>query len=177
MCVNVSARQVSTPGFVETVLSALHETDVEASALEIELTESAALAEDASSVLARLARAGVRIAIDDFGSGYSSFQRIKDLPIHTLKVDRSLVQNVASDPRDATILGTIIGMAHALGMGVVAEGVETQEQLEALRGLRWSGEVQPVCDRAQGFVLSRPLPAVEAGRLLAATPPALRVAS
>jgi EAL domain-containing protein (putative c-di-GMP-specific phosphodiesterase class I) len=164
--VNVSARQLSTPGFVETVLSALEESRVEPAALEIELTESAALAADSATVLARLARAGVRIAIDDFGSGYSSFQRIKDLPIHTLKVDRSLVQNVASDPRDGTIFSTIVGMAHALGIGVVAEGVETEAQLRALQTLKWHGEVQPVCDRAQGFLFSRPLPVEQATALL-----------
>jgi EAL domain-containing protein (putative c-di-GMP-specific phosphodiesterase class I) len=164
VCVNVSARQLANPGFVDVVLRAASEAGVEPAAVELELTESAALGDEGGSgdVLAHLARAGFRIAIDDFGSGYSSFQRIKALPIHTLKVDRSLVQSVARDSRDATIFSTIVGMAHALGLNVVAEGVETEEVLRALRDLEWRRDVDPRCDRVQGYVFSRPMPVSEA---------------
>lgn len=170
VCVNISARQLTAPQFVDTVLRALGDAGLPASALELELTESAALADDerGPEVLARLARAGIRLAIDDFGSGYSSFQRIKSLPIHALKIDRSLVHNVASDPRDAAIFTTIVCMAHALGLTVVAEGVETEAQLEALRTVEWDRDPRPRCDRVQGYVFSRPMPAAEATALLRA---------
>jgi EAL domain-containing protein (putative c-di-GMP-specific phosphodiesterase class I) len=110
--------------------------------------------EDAMRVLERLSEAGVRIAIDDFGTGYSSLSYLTRFPVSALKIDRSFVNDIERDAHDAVIVRTIVEMAHTLGFLVIAEGVETENQLAFLHGLG--------CEQAQGFLFSRPM---SAGRL------------
>lgn len=169
VAVNVSAREVQAPDFVEIVTEALAAAGLEPAHLELELTESVALKdpEKSADVLGRLSRLGVRLAIDDFGSGYSSLMRLRQMPISVLKIDRFFVQDIVSSPRDAAIVAAVVAMAHSLGLKVVAEGVETREQLAALRTLKADLDQKTSCDLIQGYLLSRPLPAVEATALLA----------
>jgi EAL domain-containing protein (putative c-di-GMP-specific phosphodiesterase class I) len=129
----------------------LEETGLEASSLELEVTESSVMknAETAISTLGELKAMGIKISIDDFGSGYSSLSYLKHLPIDVLKIDQSFVRDMSSDPKDAAIVMAIIQLAHSLQLQVIAEGVETEEQLRFLRLLR--------CDAMQGFLFCRPL--------------------
>jgi diguanylate cyclase (GGDEF)-like protein len=168
VAVNVSARQLESSGFVDAVRRSLAAAQLEPSALELEITESAAFEDEDRSraVLAQIADLGVRILIDDFGAGFSSLNRLRSLPIDALKIDRMFVRSVATDPADAAIVLAIVGMAHALGIEVVAEGIESAAQLEALRTLRWDEARRPICDRGQGFYLGRPAPAAEAARAI-----------
>jgi EAL domain-containing protein (putative c-di-GMP-specific phosphodiesterase class I) len=106
--------------------------------------------------LGKLAALGVRLAIDDFGSGYSSLMRLRQMPISVLKIDRFFVQNIATNPRDAAIVAAVVGMAHSLGLTVVVEGVETRAQLAALRTLDAELDTRTTCDRIQGYLLSKP---------------------
>jgi len=125
---------------------------LEARYLELELTES--VMHDAPqlvSMLGELKRIGVQIAIDDFGTGYSSLSSLKRFPVDRLKVDRSFVEHIARDPDDAAIVRTIIALGRNLGLKVVAEGVETAEQMQFLR--------EHACDEVQGYYFSRPVPA------------------
>jgi EAL domain-containing protein (putative c-di-GMP-specific phosphodiesterase class I) len=166
--VNCSAQQFRREGFVETVRRVLGETGFPAAHLELELTESVIL-ERSEEVFARfqaLDDMGARISIDDFGTGYSSLSYLKRLAIHQLKIDQSFVRDISSDPDDAAIVSAIIAIAHSLGLAVVAEGVETAEQLAFLHSLG--------CDMAQGYLFSRPLPAEEFARLLAEWTPRAR---
>gem|GEM_PF-543017 len=167
MAVNVSARELQSLGFVDTVQGVLSETDLDPGLLELELTESTALRDPELSVqvLSELARHGVRLAIDDFGSGHSSLMRLRSIPISVLKIDRFFVRDIVSSSRDRAIVTAVISMAHTLGLVVVAEGVETNEQLTALRDLRCDGS-DTSCDRYQGYLLSRPLPADKATAFL-----------
>ena len=121
--------------------------------LELEITESVVMeqSERIAETFAKLQRLGVRIAIDDFGTGFSSMSYLKRLPIHTLKIDRSFVEGVASDPDCAAIAKAIISLGHALRLAVTAEGVETAEQLEFMK---LAG-----CHQAQGFLIAKPMPA------------------
>ena len=157
--VNVSARQLQEPNFFEMVEGVLADTGLRPELLELELTESTAM-EDVSrsqALLTRLRKLGVQIVIDDFGTGYSSLMRLKLLPMDTVKVDRSFIENIARDPRDRALVMAIVAMARNLGVTVVAEGVETMEQLEVLR----SFETQPLavlrCDKVQGNLFSTPV--------------------
>lgn len=169
VAVNVSAREVQAPDFVDIVTEALAAAGLAPAQLELELTESVALKdpEKSADVLGRLHRLGVRLAIDDFGSGYSSLMRLRQMPISVLKIDRFFVQDIVSSPRDAAIVAAVVAMAHSLGLKVVAEGVETREQLEALRSLKADLDQKTTCDLIQGYLLSKPLPVTEATALLA----------
>ncbi|HEV7501549.1 MAG TPA: PAS domain S-box protein, partial [Vicinamibacteria bacterium] len=159
--VNLSARQFQQPEVVEHVKRALRETGLPARSLDLEITESHAMqnAEATIHTLRELKALGVRISIDDFGIGYSSLSYLKRLPIDTLKIDQSFVRDITSDPDDAAIATAIIALAHTLKLRVVAEGVETQAQLEFLSTRQ--------CDRMQGFLFSRPLAAADCGEFLA----------
>ena len=154
--VNVSARQFRQDNLVRTVSEVLEETGLEARYLEIELTESMVMHDAAQLVamLGELKRLGVQISVDDFGTGYSSLSYLKRFPVDRLKVDRSFVEHLATDSDDAIIVRAIITLGHNLGLKVVAEGVEQQEQLNFLRLNH--------CDEAQGFIYCRP---IEGGKL------------
>jgi len=151
--VNVSVLQLLRGHLPELLLSVLAETGVPAERVELEVTESMVMAnaEQTTAVLKRLREIGVSIAIDDFGTGYSSLVYLKRLPIDTLKIDKEFVGDLTRDPDDEAITATVITMAHSLGLNVVAEGVETQAQMDYLRAQG--------CDEIQGFWLSPPLDA------------------
>lgn len=155
IAVNLSARQLQHEGLENLVTDVLHETGLEPQALELELTESMIMhsASEVLSVMQRLADLGVTFSIDDFGTGYSNLSYLKRFPVDVLKIDRSFVRDIPGDRDDAAIAEAIITMAHSLGMQVVAEGVETEQQLDFLRAHR--------CDVLQGFYFSKPLPADE----------------
>lgn len=158
--VNLSVRQFREESLIERVRDILMETGLEPGRLELEITESAIM-HDPGSVQAKLdslVALGVGIAIDDFGTGYSSLGYLKRFPIGILKIDRSFVQDIISDPDDAVIAQAIISLSHSLGIRVVAEGVETEPQLHFLK--------KRGCDIVQGYYFSRPLPAAELARLL-----------
>jgi diguanylate cyclase (GGDEF)-like protein len=146
--VNVSLRQLEQEDFPERVARLLDETGLPAGRLELELTESIAARESNLAVLMRLREVGVRIAIDDFGTGYSSLHLLKSLPVDTLKIDQSFVRGACRPGRDAIILESIVRLGRLLGLNVVAEGVETAEELEALTQLG--------CTRMQGYYLGKP---------------------
>jgi diguanylate cyclase (GGDEF)-like protein len=168
--INVSALQLRDRMFAATVEGALTSSLTDATHLEIEVTESLFLdaGPDAVATLERLREKGVQIAVDDFGTGYSSFAYVKQLPASVLKLDRSFIVDVINSREAAIIASAIIEMAHALGRTVVAEGVETEPQVQFLRRLK--------CARAQGFVFSSALPPAQIpafiqGRRTAAPPP------
>jgi two-component system CheB/CheR fusion protein len=152
IAINVSAHQLRDPGFVDKVAGWLTESGLNADAIGIELTESALMEriDMVKEMLVRFDHMGVKISIDDFGTGYSSLSYLKKLPIHELKIDRSFVDGIASDRDDRSIAIAIIDMSRALGMRVVAEGVETEDQLDVL--------TEEGCDMIQGFLFYRPLP-------------------
>ena len=151
MAVNVSAIQFRQCGFVESVIDILERHGVDSGRLEIEITESVIMDETelVIATLKRLESLGVKLSIDDFGTGYSSLSYVKNFPVQTLKIDRSFVRDIAGDSTDQAIAATIIALAHNLGMRVVAEGVETHEQLERLHLLG--------ADDMQGYLIARPL--------------------
>ena len=153
--VNISARQIDDPRIVRTVEEILSRTGLPAEYLTLEITESALMADTASAlaVLRALKGIGVQLAIDDFGTGYSSLSYLHRFPLDILKVDRSFVEALGTSGQGEDIVSAVIDLAHALGLKVVAEGVETTQQLQILRSLQ--------CDLAQGFLFSRPLPAAE----------------
>jgi len=153
MAINLSAAQLNRPDLTAHICDLLAEHDVAPNQVELELTESMVMANAEQSVrlLGELKSIGARLAIDDFGTGYSSLAYLKRLPIDTLKIDQEFVGDITTDPDDAAITATIITMAHSLQLKVVAEGVETAEQLTFLRAQH--------CDEIQGYWLSRPLSA------------------
>jgi len=157
LAVNVSAKDLSDPRFPDEIVRALAEHGIEPSALELEVTEDVLLLDSirAGRRLERIVEEGVRIAIDDFGVGYSSLQQLKSLPAQVLKIDRSFVFGMDADQRDAAIVRSTIGLAHDLGLQVVAEGVETPGHVARLR--------EAGCDIVQGYHLGRPLPAEAQG--------------
>jgi diguanylate cyclase (GGDEF)-like protein/PAS domain S-box-containing protein len=163
IAVNISARQLNRPREFSRGLSRiLSSTGLDPRYLELEMTESLLLqnADENIAMLRKLGQDGVRIAVDDFGTGYSSLAYLRQLPIDTLKIDRSFVRDLESDPEDAAIIQAVVAMAHSLGLLVTAEGVETRAQLEALARIG--------CDEYQGYLFSKPLPPVEiAARFLA----------
>ncbi len=151
--VNLSARQFQSPGLVQLIASVLRETGMPPSCLDLEVTESTAMSnvERTAGQLRELRDMEIHISIDDFGTGYSSLNYLKKLPIERLKIDKSFVQDIARDPDDRAIISAVTSMARKMGIRTVAEGVETEEQLEFLRLSK--------CDEAQGFLFSRPVPA------------------
>lgn len=155
IAVNVSARQFKDSTFVAKVQAAILHSGIAAHQLELELTESILIdnIEHTLQVLHALRALEVRIAIDDFGTGYSSLNYLKQFPVDNLKVDRSFVQNLPDNNEDAQITRTIIAMAHNLGLGVIAEGVENAEQLAFLAQLQ--------CEEVQGFYFAKPVPAAD----------------
>jgi diguanylate cyclase (GGDEF)-like protein/PAS domain S-box-containing protein len=160
VAVNVSARQFRRDGFVQAVAGALNLHDLAPASLELELTESALIddRERALRVLQDLKQLGVQIALDDFGTGYSSLSYLSGLPVDCLKIDRAFVTRLGNGGRDAALAQAIVSMGHALGMRVLAEGVETAEQLQFLR--------EHGCDEGQGYLFAKPLPAESLGGLL-----------
>jgi diguanylate cyclase (GGDEF)-like protein/PAS domain S-box-containing protein len=157
--VNISARQFRQPNFVQLVLAALDRTGANPRNLELELTESM-LVEDIEDVIAKMTALkvhGLRFSLDDFGTGYSSLAYLRRLPLDQLKIDRSFVQDILMDASSGAIAQTILSLSSAMGLPVIAEGVETEEQREFLAGLG--------CHSFQGYLFSRPLPLLEFERL------------
>ena len=152
IAVNVSVRQFRHPEFVDLVLAALNHSQVSPHKLKLELSESllADNMEITISKMAKLKAMGVTLSLDDFGMGYSSLSYLKRLPLDQLKIDKSFVADILRDPNDAAIARTIIGLAQSLGLGVVAEGVETEAQRDFLS--------RHGCECYQGFLFCRPLP-------------------
>ncbi len=162
VAVNLSTRQFMETGLTDLVARTLKESGLEAGRLELEITESQLMKDvhGAIETLEGLKDLGVKIAVDDFGTGYSSLNYLKRFPIDRLKIDQSFVQDVVNDPDDAAITRAIVTLAHSLNLEVVAEGVETNEQIAFLRERK--------CDEVQGFLLGRPLPPKRLGPLLRA---------
>jgi len=166
VAVNVSARQLRRRDFCETVAGALAESGLPAELLELEITESSVMEnpQEAIHILERIGRMGISLAIDDFGTGYSSLAYLKLFPIDHLKIDRSFVRDIEHDLNDRAIAFGTIALAHSLGLNVIAEGVETADQLELLRA---NG-----CDEVQGYLFSKPLTSGAAFAFLHAAHPA-----
>jgi EAL domain-containing protein (putative c-di-GMP-specific phosphodiesterase class I) len=162
IAVNISPIQFRQSRFLESVRTALSEHHLEPRFLEIELTETAIMdqAESSVTILEELSRMGVLVSIDDFGAGYSSMSYLRRLPIDKLKIDQSLIQDLTTHSDATSIVTAIISLAHSLRLKVVAEGVETKEQLQELRALG--------CDQYQGFYRSAAVPPGEIERLLTA---------
>jgi diguanylate cyclase (GGDEF)-like protein/PAS domain S-box-containing protein len=160
MAVNLSARQFQQQNVVEMVNRILNETGLKPNYLELELTESILMKREdvTNKTLHKLNAMGVRLSIDDFGTGYSSLSYLKRFPIDKLKIDQSFIQDVVSDPDNAAIVAAIITLGHSLGLKVIAEAVETREQLEFLRSIE--------CDEMQGYLFSRPLTSDQATKVL-----------
>ena len=168
--VNLSGRQFNQDDLAGSLARILGETGLDPNYLELELTESLLMEDIAvSSVMLDELRVlmGLRLSVDDFGTGYSSLSYLKRFPLDTLKIDRSFVRDIATDRDDAAIVASIIGLAHNLQLKVIAEGVETEEQLVYLR--------EKGCDIVQGFYFSEPLPAENLWNLLRKGEPLLGV--
>jgi EAL domain-containing protein (putative c-di-GMP-specific phosphodiesterase class I) len=149
--VNLSQRQLQEENLIPRIQTILHETQMNPQALTLEVTESL-MYKDPEQVIARLTRLkqlGIKIAIDDFGVGYSSLSYLKDLPLHTLKIDKSFIDDLFTTEKDQVILQSIIELGHRLNLDIIAEGIEVPEQLDLLREMK--------CDYGQGYLFSRPL--------------------
>jgi len=160
MAVNLSARQFKEPLFPQRVLAIVNETGLDPHCLELEVTESILVdgLESVSAVLQDFKQAGIMIALDDFGTGYSSLSYLKRFPIDKLKIDQSFIRDVLTDANDTGLVRAIIAMARALGLKVIAEGVETQGQLDFLHA--------DGCDEIQGYHIARPMPAEQVADLI-----------
>jgi diguanylate cyclase (GGDEF)-like protein/PAS domain S-box-containing protein len=163
--VNLSARQFRNDALAETVRGALAASGLAGGRLVLEITETLLMENPEASrrLLEPLKASGVRVVLDDFGTGYSSLAYLRHFPLDAVKIDRSFIRDIADDPEDATIVKAVIALAHELRLGVTAEGVETQEQLDFL--------LAHGCDNAQGFFFARPEPAAELVRRLGALAP------
>lgn len=150
--INVSSVQLAQDNFVSALLSTLVHTEIEKSKVEIEITESSLMeqVEEVMEKLYSINEYGVKLSIDDFGTGYSSLSYLKKLPVQTLKIDRSFIDDIVDDADDRSITSSIISLAHNMGMEVVAEGTETLEQIEVLKELG--------CENAQGYYYAKPMP-------------------
>ena len=160
VCVNVSARQFREKNLVSRVVGALKESGLDAKYLELELTESLIMqdVEQAVATMKELQGLGVQLSIDDFGTGYSSLSALKTFPVARLKIDKSFIDDLATDENDRAVASAVISLGQKLNLRVIAEGVETDEQLAFLRANN--------CDEMQGFHFSRPVPAQELEALL-----------
>jgi len=160
VCVNVSARQFEERTFVDRVASALHKSGLDAQYLELELTESLLMqdVDHAVATMAELQDIGVQLSIDDFGTGYSSLSALKTFPVARLKIDRTFIKDLPANAHDRAVTTAVISLGKKLNLRVIAEGVETEEQIEFLR--------DNDCDELQGFHFSKPLPAVDFEKLL-----------
>jgi predicted signal transduction protein with EAL and GGDEF domain len=171
LSVNITANQLSRPEFITTVAEALGEAGVEPTLLTLELTEHVML-DDVVAVgraMARLKGMGVKLALDDFGTGYSSLTYLRQLPLDLLKIDRSFIREIETNPSDRAIVQTILNFAENLGLSVVAEGVETERQMLMLR--------QHGCRVYQGFLFARPMPLDEFMAFAAVDPSSRRQAA
>src|SRR6202035_2959458 len=150
MAVNVSAMQFRDENFLNNLFAILNKTGLDPESLELELTETLLMkhAESAASILQTLRQKGVQVAIDDFGTGYSSLGYLRKFPLDALKIDQSFVRQISTAGEDTAIVSAVIAMARSLKLRVIAEGVETLEELEFLRAHH--------CDKAQGYYFSRP---------------------
>lgn len=153
VAVNISGRQINGYETVHTIARILEETDMDPSLLDLEVTESTLMEdrEEAVQILQGLKRFGVQVSIDDFGTGYSSLSHLKRFPVDKLKIDQSFVRHLTTDQDDEAIVKAIIAVGHSLKLKVIAEGVETLEQLEFLKSQG--------CDQIQGYYVSGPIPA------------------
>ncbi len=169
MAVNLSARQFRQSDLPEMIAEILEETGLDPQLLELEITEGTAMrdVEFTTATLSRLKGMGVHVSIDDFGTGYSSLGYLRQFPVDELKIDRSFIDDLPSDPDDSAIVATIIGLARTLNLRVVAEGVETEEQLAFLKGQQ--------CEEMQGYLFSRPVPAEELEKILSRSPGSVRL--
>jgi diguanylate cyclase (GGDEF)-like protein len=163
MWVNLSGRQLSGGGIRSLVHAALQDAELPAEYLGLEMTETALMqegigSERAKAELEALHEEGVKIAIDDFGTGFSSLGQLRHFPVDLIKVDRSFVQGLENESKDAAITANLVTLAHALGVLAIAEGIESDGQLASLKGLG--------CDLAQGFLFARPMPAGQVQNLL-----------
>jgi EAL domain-containing protein (putative c-di-GMP-specific phosphodiesterase class I) len=163
--VGLSAGQHRDPGLVDLVERVVTETRSDPASLCLEITESVAVedAERAVSTLQRLKELGVCLSIGEFGTGNSSLGSVKRFPVDTLKIDRSFVLGIQSDPEDVAVVTAIVSLAHSLGLETVADGVDTKEQLEALKELG--------CQRGQGHYFARPRPSEAIAQLLGSREP------
>ncbi|MBI1885652.1 MAG: EAL domain-containing protein [Chloroflexi bacterium] len=161
MAVNLSPRQFQEPGLIRGIARVLQETGLPAQLLELEITESTAMrdVEFTIAMVEELRAMGVRVSIDDFGTGYSSLGYLKRLPVDSVKIDRSFVNDVTADGDDAAIVAAIVGLAQTMNLNTIAEGVETEEQLAFLKNLN--------CDFVQGFLFSKAVPAETFAKMLA----------
>jgi EAL domain-containing protein (putative c-di-GMP-specific phosphodiesterase class I) len=161
VAINLSSMQLQSPGLARLIEEALRKHRIPPHLLALELTESMVMddAESSSDTLYRLRELGIELAIDDFGTGYSSLAYLRHLPITLLNIDRSFIWAMADSDRDRRIVGVICALGRELGMKTIAEGIETEAQLEMLRGLR--------CDLVQGFHLMRPTTAAVIAEQLA----------
>ena len=160
LAINISIRQFHGQKLPDTVASVLQETRLDPNSLQLEITESKAVQhlEDTVDTLEKFKEIGVQLSFDDFGTGYTSLSYLKRFPLDILKIDQSFVQGIPMDQHDAAIITAIIVLAHTMGLKVIAEGVETEDQLRYLQSLQ--------CDEMQGFYFSQPLPVDKLSELL-----------
>jgi EAL domain-containing protein (putative c-di-GMP-specific phosphodiesterase class I) len=160
LSLNVTAMDLAEEDFAGTIAAALAGTGFAPRRLTLEITEQALVAdlEHGAAQLEKLAAAGVRIALDDFGAGFCNFRYLKRLPLHALKLDRTMIEGVIDDERDLAVLRGILAMAKALGLAVTAEGIETAAQREAI--------VREGCTVWQGFLGAKPMPAEEFSKMI-----------
>jgi EAL domain-containing protein (putative c-di-GMP-specific phosphodiesterase class I) len=161
--INISPRMFGEPGFTGSVVNILKESGLDPRYLMLEITEGLLMSNlvDAARTIKEMKSAGVRFSVDDFGTGYSSLAYLKNLSINELKIDRSFIKDLTKNTDDKLIIKAIISLAHSLSLEVIAEGVETREQLDFL--------VEHHCDKIQGYYYSKPLPEKEFFELITAT--------
>jgi EAL domain-containing protein (putative c-di-GMP-specific phosphodiesterase class I) len=161
VAINAAASELQQPNFADRLLLQLRAAKVDTGKIQIEVTESALLGKSggcAERQLAHLAKAGVKVALDDFGTGYASLSHLRHYPVNVLKIDRSFVRDLLGNRDDQAIVRTVLGLAHALDLEVVAEGVETNDQRMLLQGMG--------CNFAQGYLFGRAVPALEVEAML-----------